>query len=72
MQKNLSTFLPFKLFTSVKSETPEDHEIIEFNEEDTELIDTGEAGTSMSFVQTSPVEEKKKASTSFTGNPSKL
>ena len=65
----------FEHFTSVKSETHEDHEIIEFNEEDTELIDTGEAGTSMSFIQTSPIEEKKQPTTkatSFTGNPSKF
>ena len=73
--KYLTTFLPFELFTSVKSETHEDHEIIEFDEEDTELIDTGEAGTSMSFIHNSSIEEKTKPSTkatSFTGNPSKF
>ena len=54
----------------VKAEIIEndDHEIIEFNEEDTEVIDTGEAGTSLSFVQTLPIDDKKKPSTKATSS----
>ena len=52
----------------VKAEILEDHEIIEFNEESTELIDTQEAGTSVSIIETSPIEEKKKPGTTATSS----